>query len=353
MELFTKVMAAGAAMAIAASTASCGGRKISNDGSGGKRVAYSATSLGDAYRVVLANQVRSAAKSQHLNLLPTTDANNDPAKQITDVTTMLGQGVGGILMVVLDSKAIKPALDRAAAKKVPVVAIDQGPTAGKVAITVRGDTLLMGRQACEQLGERMNGKGAVLELQGALDGIGGQERSKGFNDCMKSKYPQITVVSKPTEWLQEKATTAAQTVLSTDRRVNGIYLASDSAMLPGVIEVLKRLGRLAPVGTGKHVPLVTVDGSPYGLNAVRAGHVDAVISQPLDGYAKWAAHYLARAMAGETFKPGPTDHDSTIVREGVNVADVLKAPIVTKQNVDQPNLWGNQAARGGGAEGRT
>jgi hypothetical protein len=37
---------------------------------------------------------------------------------------------------------------------------------------------------------------------------------------------------------------------------------------------------------------------------------------------------------GETFEPGPTDHDSTIIDFNGNLMDLLPAPIVTKENVD-------------------
>lgn len=335
-------VAVGAVIA-AAALAGCGSSSERPDRSAHK-VGYSTTSLGDAYRVVLARQVELGGKAEGFQMMSPTDADNDPAKQITDITTMLGQGVDGIAMIVLDSGAIKPALDRAEAKGVPVVAIDQGPSSGKVAIVVRGDNELMGRQACESLGETLGGRGKVLELQGALDGIGGQERTKGFNDCMEEQFPEIKVVSKPTEWLQEKATTAAQTVLSTDKAVNGIFLASDAAMLPGVVKVLERLGRLHPAGKPGHVPLVTIDGTPYGLEQVRRGYVDALVSQPLGGYARWAAHYLRRAIEGETFRPGPTDHGSRIIEENGNLSDILPTPVVTADNVDDGELWGNQAA---------
>lgn len=307
-----------------------------------KTVAYSSTSISDQYRVVFANLLDEAARAK-FEVLPMTDANNDAAKQITDVTTLLGQGVDGLFIIVLDSKAIKPALDRAEEAGVPVVAMEQGPLEGKVAITVRGDSVLMGIHACEELGELLKGKGKVLELQGDLAGEIGVDRSKGFNDCMAEKYPGITVVSRPTEWAQEKATTAARTVLSTDPDVNGIYLHSDSAMLPGVVEVLKRLDRLAPVGEEGHIPLVTIDGSPFGLEQLREGYVDTILAAPLEDYAKYSAEYLERAMAGETFELGPTEHGSKIVQDGENLADVFPATRVTKENVDDPSLWGNRA----------
>lgn len=339
--------------AAALALAGCGssGDSGSSDGEGGSggrgyKVAYSTTSLGDAYRVVLARQVEIGGKAEGLDMMSPTDADNDPAKQITDITTMLGQGVDGIEMIVLDSGAIKPALDRAEAKGVPVVAIDQGPSSGRVAMVVRGDNELMGRQACESLGRALDGRGKVLELQGALDGIGGQERTKGFNDCMSEQFPAIKVVSKPTDWLQERATTAAQTVLSTDRDVNGIFLASDAAMLPGVLKVLERLRRLEPIGSDGHVPLVTIDGTPFGLEQIRKGYVDALVSQPLGGYARWAAHYMKRAIDGEEFRPGPTDHGSRIIEENGNLSDILPTPVVTRETVDDEELWGNQAEAG-------
>lgn len=341
--------AAVGAVLVATSLAACGGDGDGDDAAAGTKVGYSATSLGDAYRVILAKQAEIGAKEEGLDLQAPTDANNDPAKQITDVTTMLSQGVDGVMMVVLDSKAIKPALDRAEKKGVPVVAIDQGPADGKVAITVRGDSVLMGRQSCEMLAEQLDGKGKVLELQGALDGLVGRERSEGFNACMKEKYPGITVVSKPTQWLQEKASTAAQTVLSTDKAVNGVFLASDAAMLPGIIKVLERMGRLKPAGTSGHLPLVTIDGSPYALEQVRKGYVDGLVSQPLSDYARWAAHYMKRSLDGEAIETGKTDHDSEIIEENGNLSDVLPTPTVTKENVDDPALWGNQAGGDAGS----
>jgi len=186
----------------------------------------------------------------------------------------------------------------------------------------------------------------VLELQGDLGGVVAQERSKGFNDCIRQRFPGIKVISKPTQWKQDVATNAAQAVLSTNKSVTGVYLASDAAMLPGVVTVMKRLGRLQPAGSPGHLTLATIDGSPFALQQVRKGFVDAVVSQPLPGYAKWAMYYLREAFAGKTFAPGPTSHGSTIVRLGENLADVLATTVVTKANVDDPGLWGNQGGSG-------
>lgn len=88
--------------------------------------------------------------------------------------------------------------------------------------------------------------------------------------------------------------------------------------------------------------LVSNDGIPQELAAIRAGELDATVSQPADDYAKYGMYWIKKAMAGETFKAGPTDHGSTVVevRPGI-LEDQLPAPVVTKDNVDDKALWGN------------
>ena len=88
------------------------------------------------------------------------------------------------------------------------------------------------------------------------------------------------------------------------------------------------------------------------FTALVQGKIDATVSQPADLYAKYALSYLKAAIEGRTFKPGRTDHDSTIVqiRDGV-LEDQLSAPLVTagggtyggvpSLRSDDTSLWGN------------
>jgi hypothetical protein len=98
--------------------------------------------------------------------------------------------------------------------------------------------------------------------------------------------------------------------------------------------VLKKKGLLVGPDDPKHVWIVSTDGIPEELKDIEAGMSDATVS------------------AGKTFKPGPTDHDSTIieVRPGV-LEDQLAAPFVTRDGAkygpeqsvkfDDKSLWGN------------
>jgi len=323
-----------------ASTSAAGSGSGSGSGGTGGDVGYSESFLTDPFQVQLVKQLASQATKQGVNLLPAVNANADAAKQSTDVQTLIGRGVKGLIIVPVDSKAISPAIKQANAKNIPVVTVDLGAYSGKIAMIVRADNVYMGKAACQYMGKALSGKGAVLNLQGDLATQNGQDRSKGFTDCMTSEFPGITVNSKPMNWKSEECATQAQTVLSTSQ-INGVFEGSESVCLTSVQKVLTAQKKDAKAGEAGHIVVVGIDGSPAGLDAIRAGTMDAIVSQPLDLYAKYGIQYIKEAMAGKTFKAGPTDHNSTIVANGDSLEDQLPSPTVTKANVDDKSLWGN------------
>lgn len=308
----------------------------------GETIGYSAPFLSDPFQAIMADLSTKSAEEAGLDLLPVANANADAGKQISDVRTFLSQGAKGLIVVPVDSDAIIPALNAAAEKSVNVVTIDLGPAGGKVDMIVRADNSRMGEESCKVLGKAVGGKGKVLSLLGDQASINGRDRTTGFNDCMKAEFPDIEVIEQPTYWKTETATSAAQTIVGSTPDLAGIYMQSDSVMLAGVLNVLKSADKLKKVGEEGHIPLVSIDGTPYALDKIREGLLDAAVSQPLESYVKYGLAYLQDAMAGETFAVGPTDHDSEIVEYQGNLMDLLPSPVVTSDNVDDQGLWGNQ-----------
>jgi ABC-type sugar transport system substrate-binding protein len=307
----------------------------------GFTLGYSTGFLQDPFQVVQADKVMSEAKAAGLKTLPVANAANDPGKQIVDFHNLVSEGAQGIIMVARDSDAIVPALNFAESKKVPVVAIDMGPAGGKAAMVVRADNIRMGADACRLTGNALGGKGVVLSLMGDQATLNGRDRTSGFANCMKTDFPNIKVIERPTYWQAEKATAIAQTIVTSTPDLGAIYMQSDAVMLPGVLNVLKTAGKLKQTGEPGHILLVSIDGTPFAHEKIREGLLDAAISQPLNLYVKWGLYYLQGAVAGKSFAAGPTDHDSRIAMFNGNPMDMLPAPIVTKTNVDDPTLWAN------------
>jgi len=209
-------------------------------------------------------------------------------------------------------------------------------------MTVRADNLDMARSACDAVGSALAKRGKVLELQGDLLNSSGRDRTEGFERCMKEQYPAIQVIARPTRWEQARAADATQTILTVNPDLGAIYLESGSIMLPGVLSVLKQAHRTEKVGERGKIYLIAIDGSPYELQKIRSGELDATVSQPLNLYAALGVQYLQRSVRGDRFAEGATTHGSTIVKNAAgNLEDLVPAPVVTRKNVDDPTLWGN------------
>lgn len=307
----------------------------------GETIGYSSPFLFSQFQVILQDQAGAEAAAAGLNLLAPTNADGDSGKQITDIRSLIGAGAKGLIVVANDSKAIIPALDFAAEQKVPVVSIDIGPDGGSLYAIVRADNVGMGWIACEAMAKAIGESGKVLSLQGAQTSINGRERTQGFHDCITQKYPNIELIERPTDWDAQKQAAALQTVLAANPDLKGVFQQSDYALSP-TLNVLKQAGRDAKVGEEGHIYNISVDASPQALELIRSGDLDAGISQPLDAYAKYGVQYLQDALAGKELQLGKTDHGSEVVIFNGNKMDLLPAVLVTKENVDDPALWGNQ-----------
>jgi simple sugar transport system substrate-binding protein/ribose transport system substrate-binding protein len=285
--------------------------------------------------------------------LKTTNSENDIAKLAANVQSFMSQGVKGVVIAPQDTAAVAPTLEQLKAKKIPVVSVDTRPDTGDVYMVVRADNKAYGDKACQFLGQQLKGKGKIVEFEGDLASINGRDRSQSFGDCMKSKYPGIKVFAEPTNWKGDVAASKLQTVLAANGSINAIYMQAGGVFLAPTLQVLKQKGLLLPRSDPRHVTIVSNDGIPEELKAIEGGQIDATVSQPADLYAKYALFYLKAAIDGKTFKPGPTDHGSTIiqVRPGV-LEDQLPAPLVTLTGsqvgtvqtvkADDKALWGNQ-----------
>ncbi|MFG2742174.1 sugar ABC transporter substrate-binding protein [Streptomyces chartreusis] len=332
---------AGASLVLAA----CGSTKDSGassaEGGGSGKVGVILPLLTSPFWQSYNDYVPKMADSEGVDALKTVNSNSDPSQQITDINNQLNQNVKGLVVAPLDSAAIEAGLDQAERKGVPVVAVDVAPDKGKVAMVVRADNVAYGEKACQYLGEQIP-SGKVVQIMGDLASVNGRDRSEAFRACVKKNFPKLKVLEIPAKWESDTAASKLDTLLNANPDIKGIYMQAGGVYLAPTLQTLKSKGMLKKAGQDGHITIVSNDGIPQEYDAIRKGEIDATVSQPADLYAKYGMHYIKAAMEGKTFQPGPTDHDSTIVKlpSGI-LEDQLPAPLVTKDNVDDPKLWGN------------
>src|SRR6266480_1687549 len=269
-------------------------------------------------------------------------ANNDAAKQINDIHTLIQEGAQALIVNPVDSAAIAPALDYAASKNIPVVSVDVAPSSGKVFMIVRADNVQYGQNSCKFIATHATGtSGHIAILEGDLASVNGKDRTDGCNQVIKSSHPNFQTVEYATKWDTPTAVNYATTALSTYPDLRGIYVEW-GAPEDGILAAEQAAGKFKPVGSSSHIVLVGNDGVPHEHALIRASKLDATISQPANSYAQYAVFYARQALEGKTYSAGQTtDHSSTIVNLQGNLEDALPAPVVDSTNVNDPNLWGN------------
>jgi ribose transport system substrate-binding protein len=265
---------------------------------------------------------------------------NEAAQQITDVKSLIAQGVQALIVNPADSAAIAPALDYAKSKGIPVVTVDVAPSQGSVYMIVRADNTAYGTKSCDFIASHASSPGTIAMIEGDLTSLNARDRAAGCTQVMSSKYPNFQVKAYETkDWGTDPAVQNATTALTAISDLRGIYVHW-SVPEDGILA--------AEAQKGKKVLLVGNDGSPHECDLIRAKKLDATIDQPADKYAYYAIYYAKQAIAGVKYAEGQTtDHSSKIVTVQGNLEDALAAPLVTlagdngSTQVDSTSLWCN------------
>jgi ribose transport system substrate-binding protein len=273
---------------------------------------------------------------------------NEAAQQITDVRSLISQGVQALIVNPADSAAIAPALDYAKSKKIPVVTVDVAPSAGNVYMIVRADNTAYGLKSCDYIAQHAGGSGTIAMVEGDLTSLNARDRATGCTNVITQKYPNLKVKAYETkDWGTDPAVQNATTALTAISDLKGIYVHW-SVPEDGIIAAEKQKGKWADVGQANHIPLVGNDGSPHECDLIRQNQLDATIDQPADKYAYFAIYYAKQAISGTKYSEGQaTDHSSKIVNVAGNLEDALAAPLVTaagdsgSTKVDDASLWCN------------
>ncbi len=224
------------------------------------------------FRAGETNSVKSAAQALGVKLLYT-NANDNQAKQVADVESMISQGAQALIIAPLNATGLQPALAQAAAKGIPVVTIDRA-TAGTVCkdfITNMGsDFYVQGVRAADALAKATHGKANVVEIQGAYGNSVETQRTDGFAKEIK-KYPGIKLLAAQTgNWSTTDAQKVMEQLLLAHPNVNAVYAHAD-VMALGAMTAIKQAGKTP----GKDVAIVSIDGTKDLVQAIADGQAQA------------------------------------------------------------------------------
>ena len=200
------------------------------------------------------------------------DAQNDVAKQASDIQDLTGRGVNALIVTAVDNNAVVAPLKAVMAKKIPIFAAYNllgnatgipgtascalAGTAGWVGNNEKGWAQLDGEEAVKLL---PNGGNVVI-----VNGLAGVAATKIRYDTFLAtikQNPKIKVIaSQPGNYDRNTARTAMENLLQANKKIDLVY-APDDNMAVGAIQALKAAGRLSQT---KVVAIGGSQGRPQG-----------------------------------------------------------------------------------------
>jgi fructose transport system substrate-binding protein len=308
------VLRAAACTGIAALTlTACGsgsGSGTANAGSGSVKVGLITKTDTNPFFVKMKEGAEKAAKENGVQLVTAAGKfDGDNAGQVTAVENMVASGVKGILITPSDSKAIVPAIEKAKAKGVLVIALDT-PTEPESAVDAlfATDNLKAGELIGEYAKAAMKGKTAKIAALDLAPGVSvGVQRHNGFLKGFGATDKDVAC-AQDTGGDQSKGQTAMENCLQKEPGINVVYTINEPAAL-GAYTALKAKGR------EKDVLIVSVDGGCTGTQAVKDGKIAATSQQyPLKMAAEGVKAVATYAKDGKKAS-GYTDTGVTLITD--------------------------------------
>jgi ribose transport system substrate-binding protein len=305
--MFKKLLLSAAALFLAASAASAKDLKA---------IGITVGSLGNPFFVSLVKGAEEEAHKINPNVKVTaTSADYDLNKQFTQIDNFMASGVDMILVNAADPKAILPAIKRAQASGIVVIAVDVA-AAGADA-TVQTNNPQAGQIACQYLADKLGGKGNVViengpQVSAVID------RVKGCKEVL-AKYPGIKILSDDQDGKgsREGGLNVMQGYLTRFPDIQGVFTINDPQAVGSELAA-KQLNR-----TG--IVITSVDGAPDVVPAIKGNtSVQASASQDPGQIGRMAVQVGYGIMNGK--KPE-------------NPMILLPSSLITRDNVADYKGW--------------
>lgn len=310
MKLKTLLLA-GAALALSAGAALAQGKEL-------KSIGISLGSLGNPFFVALSKGAEFEAKKINPNVRVTTVGfDYDLGKQATQIDNFIAAGVDMILLNPGDSKAISPAIKKAQAAGIIVVAVDTAAEGADATVTT--NNVQAGEIACQYIVDKLSGKGDVI-IQNGPQVSAVVDRVNGCKAAFK-KAPGIKVLSDDQDGKgsREGGLNVMQGHLTRFQKIDAVFAINDPQAI-GTNLAARQLNRSGMI-------ITSVDGAP---------DIEAALKDPQSPMIHASASQDPFFMARRAVQVGAA------ILKGQRPAqpiELLPSTLVTRENVNQYKGW--------------
>lgn len=249
-------------------------KEASNSGgegadSGEKKIGFSISTLNNPFFVTLAEGAEARAAELGM-AITVVDAQDDPAKQASDIEDLIQQGVSLILVNPTDSAAVATAIESANNANIPVITVDRSAESGEVVAHIASDNVEGGRMAGNFIIEQLGDAGSVVELEGISGSSAARERGQGFNEVIEGSSIEI-VANQTANFDRAEGLNVMENIIQSGAEFNAVFAHNDEMAL-GAKEALAAAGM-------NDILVVGFDATDDAVAAVESGEMAATVAQ--------------------------------------------------------------------------
>ena len=202
---------------------------------------FSNASETNTWRTALRESIEEAAgKYPNVQLL-ITDANDSPAKQVSDLEDLLAKGSSGLIIGAATTDVATSILDRTQQEGIPVIIVDRLVSSQNYTTFVAGDNNLMATTCLSALCDLVGGEGKIAIVEGIPGAGPAVERNAAYDQVLKD-YPNIEVAARQAgDWSRASGQRVIENIITANRDLNGIHFDGGEMALGG-IQALRAAG---------------------------------------------------------------------------------------------------------------
>lgn len=245
---------------------------------------------------------------------------DDREQQLQVVEGFISQNVNGIVLAPLDNKALVRPVEEAKRAGVPTVIIDSNLDSEQIVSFVATDNKKGGAMAANRLGELLGGKGKVIMLRYAEGSASTTDREEGFLQEMKTKYPNIELISIDQYGgaTRDTAKRASENLLQRfGNDVNGIFTSNESSTT-GMLLALQDIGK-----AGK-VSFVGFDATPQFTEAMKNNQLQGIVVQNPFAIGELGLKAMVDSLQGKPVEKRIDTGVTLVTPENMNTAESQK-----------------------------
>lgn len=274
-------------------------------------------SLGNPFFVALSRGAEAKAKEINPNVkVNTASADYDLNKQFTQIDNFIASGVDMILINAADPRAIAPAVKRAQAAGIVVVAVDVA--AAGVDATVQTNNVQAGEIACQFIVDKLGEQGGKVIIQNGPQVSAVIDRVNGCKEVL-AKNANIEILSSDQDGKgsREGGLNIMQGHLTRFPQIDAVFTINDPQAV-GSDLAAKQLGRSEFI-------ITSVDGAP-DIEVALKGNTLVQASASQDPY----------AMAQQAVTVG---YDIMNGKTPDNAMILMPSTLITRDNVGDYKGW--------------